>query len=220
MPLDSALRLRRSYRDFGASALSLSQVSTLLNQAAGLQGYLPADPFADVLARPFPSGGGRHPLEIYVMVRRESAGLRTGIFHFNVLDMKLELVDKALSDLDARQIFRDREHYCSAPLLIMWSALWRRRAFKYKHTVMRNILIESGALLQNLYLVATAMGLGVCPFDVVQAPLEGFLGLDPVTEPLVLGLAVGYPLDWIELTEQPRSIPPRGLVTTAEPAKS
>jgi SagB-type dehydrogenase family enzyme len=188
-----------------------------MNHAAGLHGYLPAEPFADVLARPYPSGGGRHPLEVYIIIRREATGLREGIFHLNSLHQKLELVGDALSNHDVQAIFRGREHYCTAPLLILWSALWRRRAFKYKHTVMRNILIESGALLQNLYLVATAMGLGACPFDVVRVPLEKILGLDPVTEPLLLGLAVGYPLDLVELKSQPQVIPSAGLVMAAEP---
>lgn len=219
MSLDAVLRLRRTQRDFGKSAVSLSQISTFLHYAAGLHGYLPAEPFADVLARPYPSGGGRHPLEIYLIIRRESVGLQAGIFHYNLLDQKLELINKKISDSDAQEIFRGREHYCSAPLLIVWSALWQRRAFKYKHTVMRNILIESGALLQNLYLVATAMGLGACPFDVVRVPLERFLGLNPIMEPLILGLAIGYPLDWVELTTQPRSVPPGGFVSAGEPVE-
>jgi SagB-type dehydrogenase family enzyme len=217
MSLDAVLRLRRTQREFGKSPVSLSQISTLLHHAAGLHGYLPAEPFADVLARPFPSGGGRHPLEIYLIIRSDSVGLPAGIFHYNLLHQKLELINKKISDSDVQEIFRGREHYCSAPLLIMWSALWHRRAFKYRHTVMRNILVESGALLQNLCLVATAMGLGACPFDVVRIPLESFLGLNSITEPLLLGLAVGYPLDLVELTTQPRNVPSGGLVTAAEP---
>lgn len=219
MPLDTVLRLRRTQRDFGKSPVSLPQISTLLHHAASLHGYLSAEPFADVLARPFPSGGGRHPLEIYLITRSDSVGLQAGIWHYNILHRKLELINKKISDSDVQEIFRGREHYCSAPLLIMWSALWHRRAFKYRHTIMRNILIESGALLQNLCLVATAMGLGACPFDVVRVPLESFLGLNSITEPLLLGLAVGYPLDWVELTTQPKSVPSAGLVTAAEPVE-
>ena len=201
--LDRALASRRSHRRFADSGVSAQQLSTLLGHAAGLHGYLDAEPFADVLARPFPSGGGRHPLELFVLVRRPAPGVVPGIFHWNIVSNALARIGSPLDPATEIHLFADRTYCLEASVWLLFSAILARRAFKYERTVMRNILVEMGALVQNLYLVATAIGLAGCPFDVRRTPMEDFLNLDPVREPLLQGFAVGYPLDYVACHRKP-----------------
>lgn len=209
LPLDQALSSRRTHRRFGYSPLDADQLSTLLWHTAGTQGYLSAPPFTDAQARPYPSGGGRHPLELYVVVRRPGTGLPAGAFHWDGVENRLAKVGTVPDETVERNAFEGRAYYLEAPVWIAWSAVLERRSFKYDRTVMRNILVESGAMLQNLYLCATALGLGACVFDVRREPIEGLFGIDPIREPLLHGLAVGYAADLSFVRPAARSRPHR-----------
>jgi SagB-type dehydrogenase family enzyme len=209
LPLDLALARRRTHRTFSPSPLSAEQLSSLLGHAAGVNGYLPAEPFADVQARPYPSGGGRHPLEVYAVIRRAGEELPTGCYHWDGIGRLLRRLAEPSSAEKECVLFSDRRDYLSAPAWLFVSGLWERRAFKYEGTVMRNMLIECGALLQNLLLTATGLGLAGCPFDVRRSPMEDLFGLDALREPLLLGVAMGYPADVVHVSASPRKSVPR-----------
>jgi SagB-type dehydrogenase family enzyme len=56
----------------------------------------------------------------------------------------------------------------------------------------RLALVEAGHVAQNVCLVATGLGLGVCPLaGYVDDALNDLLGLDGVDETVVYALAVG-----------------------------
>ena len=195
LPLEQTLRRRRTHRSFGKSTLDGGQLATLLGHAAGVQGLLPAEPFRDVQVRPYPSGGARHPLEFYVVARTSAPDLPSGVHHWNAETGTLRSLAPAPPESVLRRRFEDRTYYLGASVWVLVSSIWQRRAFKYECNIMRNILLETGAVMQNLLLVATAMGLVGCPFDVRREPLEDLLGLDPLQEPLMLGVAFGYAAD-------------------------
>lgn len=199
MPLSTALSLRRTHREYGVSAPSASTLSTLLCNAAGVQGTLDIEPFAPAYLRPYPSGGARHPLEIYAAVRRAGRDLSPGRYHWCPHSNVLTRIAPPISAEREREIMRDQEYLLDAPVWLLLSAVTARRAFKYERAVLYNILLEAGALLQNLGLVATSIGLAGCPFEVHRHPMTDLFALDHLREPLLIGLAIGCPTDPIHV---------------------
>jgi len=53
-------------------------------------------------------------------------------------------------------------------------------------------LLEAGHLIQNMYLVATSEGVGSLPLGrFYDDDMAKLIGVDPVKEPIIYGLAVG-----------------------------
>ncbi len=76
-----ALHARRTHREFGTGKISLASVSRLLQTTWGVQGYFDTDVFGMLPYKTSPSGGSRHPGEVYLMALRV-AGLERGLYHY------------------------------------------------------------------------------------------------------------------------------------------
>jgi SagB-type dehydrogenase family enzyme len=50
----------------------------------------------------------------------------------------------------------------SAPITIIWSAIFQRSKWKYKQRAYRYIYLDAGHIAQNLALSATTLGLASC----------------------------------------------------------
>ena len=71
------LDLRRSVRVFANTPLMLGQLAFMLWSAQGVQAYRGADRVA--VLRTVPSGGARHPFELYFAARLHRKGSRNGV---------------------------------------------------------------------------------------------------------------------------------------------
>lgn len=188
--LVDALRLRQTERDFSAVPLSPEVLSALLFWSVGLI-HRGARDEKESFRRPYPSGGSKYPVEIYVAAYRVT-DLPVGVYHYNFRDHALELI-KSVSP----QAIRDAHYYDfakKAPLLILLSFLGERTIEKYGTFGYKLGLLEGGHIGQNVYLVGTALGLGVCAlgglrnYEIVQQEL----GLN-AEETVFYQLAVGWP---------------------------
>lgn len=82
---------RRTHRDFAGEAISLEKIARLLHATWGVQGEIDAPPFGRLFLKTSPSGGARHPGEVYLLALRV-AGLRQGLYHYNGLKHRLEWI--------------------------------------------------------------------------------------------------------------------------------
>jgi len=64
------LQARRTHRSFSKDKISLDQTSRLLRATWGVQGYLESKLFGWLPVKTSPSGGARHPVEVYLMALR------------------------------------------------------------------------------------------------------------------------------------------------------
>ncbi|MCX4820789.1 SagB/ThcOx family dehydrogenase [Streptomyces sp. NBC_01142] len=163
MDLAQALRRRRTTRRFAADEpVSLIQLSTMLHWAAGVQHQVDLPGFGVSLLKASPSGGSRHPVEIYPVVR-DVAGVRPGIYHYAPDIHALEpLPVDAPTDEEILHWCGDQSFVARAPVLFMYSAVLERSSWKYPMSrTYRALFADLGHVSQTAYLTGTALGLGV-----------------------------------------------------------
>ena len=185
LDLATTITTRRSRRLYNTnSALSLEQLSQLLFLAQGIT-------WDEREYRTVPSSGALYPLEIYPIVHRVD-GLEPGLYHHAVENHQLELVKTG----DLRQPLikagLNQDFLGEAQVCFVVSGIFQRTRWKYHERTYRYVLMEAGHLGQNLYLAATALGLGVCGIGAFfDNPLNELLGIDGEDEAALYLVTVG-----------------------------
>jgi len=190
---------RSSTREFSPSGISLSLLSALLFFSARSRSIARNKELGDTGHRNYPSGGGRYPLEIRLVVPPKAcAGLRAGVYHYRPREHVLE---KTCGFGGIAEKFLERacasSHLLAAErgwLLLVISARIARTSWKYDSIAYSTILKEVGCLMQTVYLAAGALGLGACalgsgPLDLLQR----VTGVDAFLEPQVGEMVIGRP---------------------------
>ena len=164
-PVDSSaafpavLRARRTWRDFSRRPISLVELSTLLRLTWGIHDWLDLAGIGRFALKTSPSGGARHPIEVYVLVLRV-AGLQRGLYHYAADRHRLDLLRSGAS---ARQIIAyvpSQSWFSGAAALMLMTAVFERTQWKYEFArAYRVVLAESGHLCQTFCLTATWLGL-------------------------------------------------------------
>ena len=178
MSVREALKQRRSTRVFSRDGLVLEDVSQLLWAAQGItsrRGY-----------RAAPSAGALYPLELYV-VAGDVAGLSPGVYRYR--PKKHDLVLVASGDLrkPLASAALAQDWVRRAPAVLLITGVYQRTMAKYGQRGRRYVQMEVGPAAQNVYLQATANGLGtvmVGAFDEEQ--VQKVLSLPADHEPLGL----------------------------------
>ena len=151
MSVEEALKKRRSVREYRRGGLPLDDVAQLLWAGQGIT--------QQELLRTAPSAGALYPLEIY-LVAGQVDDLQPGVYHYR--PRRHQLIQVA--DGDKRRALAtaalDQEWVRRAPAVIVITGIYDRSAVKYGQRAPRYTHIEVGNVAQNVYLQATARGLG------------------------------------------------------------
>jgi SagB-type dehydrogenase family enzyme len=79
-----------------------------------------------------------------------------------------------------------------AQVTFVLSAIFQRTRWRYRQRTYRYVLMEAGHIGQNIYLAATAMGLGTCAVGAfLDQELNGLIGLDGQGETALYLFPVG-----------------------------
>jgi len=149
--IERALHERRSVREFGKTALTREEVSQLLWAAQGVTGR-------DGL-RAAPSAGALYPLELYLvagMVR----DLDPGVYKYAPAGHRLMKIIAGDQRHDLALAAHGQDCVADAPAVLVFTAVERRTTRKYGSRGVRYVHIETGHAAQNVFLQATALGLG------------------------------------------------------------
>lgn len=156
------LESRRSIRDHGEAPIELSALAEFLYRAARVTRLAPAAPpvHYEFTTRPSPGGGACHELELYLAVNR-CDGLESGLYHYDPLGHRLTRICGRTPELEA--LLADTAVATGgskvAQVLVCIAARFARMAWPYEGIAYAATLKNVGALMQTMYLVATAMGL-------------------------------------------------------------
>jgi SagB-type dehydrogenase family enzyme len=86
--------------------------------------------------------------------------LADGLYHYDARAHQLELLHSTVLQPSLAMITLGQDMVQNANLVIIITAVLQRTMWKYGQRGYRYILLDAGHLGQNLYLVATALGLG------------------------------------------------------------
>jgi len=182
--VEQALAERRSVRAFAREALPLAAVSQLLWAAQGV-----TDPAG---LRTAPSAGALYPLEVYLVAGAVS-GLRSGVYHYDPGRHHLRLESEGDVRTRVAEAALSQDWVAEAPAIVVLAAVIERTASKYGERAPRYVHMEVGHAAQNVYLQATALGLGTTIVGAFRdEDLAHVLGLRAPVSPLAL-LPVGRP---------------------------
>jgi len=173
---------RRSHRRFAEEPLSLAELSLLLWATQGVKRVLRDGTAA---LRTVPSGGGRHPLETYLLIHRVG-GTAPGLYRYLALEHKLSLLRTEVGPVPDQWFVRD----CAA--VFIWTAVPYRTEWRHAQFAHKMIAMDAGHACQNLYLACEAIGAGTCAIGVYpQDEMDAWLGLDGEDEFTIYVAPVG-----------------------------
>ncbi len=142
--------------------------------------------------RPFPSGGARYALELYILAMNVK-GLERGAYHYNPEDNVLERLWDLPASVVSLKSFVNTTFACEdASALIVFSAMWDRSFSKYKGLAYPLVLTETGHAAQNVLLLASNLHLAARPlFAFKDKEISDLLRLVPTQEQVLYGILLG-----------------------------
>jgi SagB-type dehydrogenase family enzyme len=186
------LMSRKTYREFSKQDLPLADVSQILSLVWGVTGYLHSPVFGRVIHKTSPSGGARHPGEVYLMALRVS-GLRPGLYHYHPGRHELEMISANATPQKAKLYCAYQSYAKDAAALFLMTAIFDRTMWKYpKSRAYRVVLLDAGHLCQTFCLVATWLGLApFCTAALSDSLMEKDLKIDGIAESVLYVAGVG-----------------------------
>lgn len=188
------LSSRRTRRLFKREAISFQDFSTLLLWTWGQTQTITDPEIGQYILKTSPSGGARHPIEVYPIVLRVE-GIEPGIYHYSVKRHVLECLQKGDFDNLVVSLCANQKWLQNAAVVFFMTAIVARSMWKYSHShAYRVLLLDAGHLGQTFHLVCTKLGLA--PFTTAASQdgeIENMLNLDGVSEIPIYTAAVGLP---------------------------
>lgn len=178
MTVAEAVGLRRSVRSYSDDPVSLHQLSGILHSAQGItsdRGY-----------RAAPSAGATYPMTIYVVAEKVDE-LRPGIYVYRPESSTLETLRTGafLSDLAGAAL--GQPCVTDAALAVLILADYSVTTDVYGERGVRYVHMEAGHISQNIYLQATAMGLGTVAVGAFRdGEVAALLGVEDSLTPLYI----------------------------------
>jgi len=184
MSVEEAIARRRSVREFTTAPLTAEHLSQLLWAAQGI-----THPSG---LRAAPSAGATYPLEVYAVIGNVR-GIPSGVYRYD--PVRHALVAHCEGDQRARLAVAclSQEWVREAPASIVVTAVYERTTKRYGKRGIQYVHIEVGHVAQNVYLQATALGLGTVIVGAFQDnAVAACLSLLPEEIPLAV-LPIGHP---------------------------
>ena len=162
---------RKSRRKYSKEPLSLEELSYLLWAIEGVKENKGKFSF-----RTTPSGGARHPLDVYVFAHKIK-NLNVGLYRYLPVEHQLVL-ERQGDDSEALDEALNGQFW-DAACIVMWAAVPYRSEWRYGKAADKLVALDAGHSCQNLYLACEALGLGTCAIGAYdQEKLDAYLGLD------------------------------------------
>lgn len=154
--LAALMRDRRSTREFGQDPVSFAAISHLLTELAVPSWY--SDKSQTAL-KMVPSGGGRHPTELYLYAR-DVEGLTTGVYHLNTALSCLERLSGPVEEALLMSACGEQLWTAKAQVLLFYTSRIKRNQWKYSHSRSYRVLhYDVGHFAQAVGLTVVDMGL-------------------------------------------------------------
>jgi SagB-type dehydrogenase family enzyme len=139
------------------------------------------------------SAGSLFPLELFLHASRV-AGLNSGVYHFNPPGDNLRFLRGGDQSQKLAPALMDGRLAQTAALIVFIAAMPERCVFRYGDRGYRFALLEAGAVVQNLNLIAGALGLACVNIgEYFDRQIDNILNLDGLTISILYMVAIGKP---------------------------
>jgi SagB-type dehydrogenase family enzyme len=191
-PLARVALARRTWRRFSRRKIALEDFGTLLGVTAGVQQWVKVPVYGHVPLKTSPSGGARHPVELYVLAWGVD-GLKPGLYHYAADTHSLELLRRGVRPGQVARYLPRSGYFARASALLLFTAVFERQLWRYPYAkAYRAALIEAGHLAQTFCLAATSLELApFCLMALADSEIERDLGIDGITESVLYAAGVG-----------------------------
>lgn len=165
----AVLERRRSRREAGDVPVDFHGLSEFLFRTC--RTTRSPDEFG-TMWRLYPSGGGLHSLEVYLLVAR-CEGLEPSLYHYDPEEHGLTELrhDREAFAALLRMAARAQGTEDPGGVLFLITTRFARVSWKYRSIAYSLVLKDLGGLFQTMYLVATAMGISPCALGLGNADL-------------------------------------------------
>ncbi len=159
LSIEEAILYRRSIREYTGEPITIKQLSMILWSAQGITN-------TKWRFRAAPSAGATYPIEVYVVVGKNTVlidnntYLKPGIYKYNVYRHSLVLVKEGDYRRELMEAALNQKWVGDAAVDIVLCAVYERTTSHYGERGIRYVHIEVGHIGQNIYLMATSLGLG------------------------------------------------------------
>jgi SagB-type dehydrogenase family enzyme len=163
-------------------------LSFLLWAMQGVHGFIRD---GTATTRTVPSGGARHPFEIYLFINRV-VGLQTGLYRYLALEHRLLFLysEPNLADKVYKACYQ--EFVKNSAVVFILSVVPYRTEWRYSFLAHKVIAQEAGHICQNLYLACESIGAGACALGTYdQVEIDVLLGVDGEEEFAIYVAATG-----------------------------
>ncbi|MCY0891662.1 MULTISPECIES: SagB/ThcOx family dehydrogenase [Pyrobaculum] len=199
--VEEALANRRSIRDYTEEPLTLEELSQLLWAAYGVSETRYG-------LRTAPSAGAQYPLELYALVgtngvKTDKGYLAPGIYHYDPHSHSITLLKQGDFREDLYYAALEQRWVLTAPVSLIFTAVYSRTVRVYgERGRVRYVPMDLGHAGQNVYLQATALGLGTVAVGAFNdEEVARILGLSERETPLYI-MPVGRPVSRYRLSEK------------------
>ncbi len=187
MTVEEAIQKRRSIREFKRDKISFDDLGKILWSAMGFQNLSGG-------GRTAPSAGACYPLSSYAAIGKDGIeGIEEGLYFYSFRDHSL----KKRLDGDLRQELSQaalsQDFISVAPVSIIFTAVMSLTTDSYGERGIRYVYIDLGHAAENVYLQASAMGLGTVAVGAYQdRKVARILSLPKEEIPLYI-MPIGHP---------------------------
>lgn len=189
------LQARRSSRSFpDDTVLTLGQIGEFLFHTAKIIDSTHSHGNLDFVRRTFPSAGGIHDLEFYLLINKNDF-LPRDLYYYHPQKHGLyqlqadcrymdEITNNAMVALGSKKYM--------PPVIIILTSRFQKMSSKYERIAYRNTLVSVGAAFQTMYLTGAAMNLSTCALGSGNPNLFAeAIGVDPLEECAVGEFVIG-----------------------------
>lgn len=196
--------LRESTRLFSDDALSFEALSQLLQVAYFNKNNIDlppnterSDEQAERLFKNIASGGGMYPVEVYYLSLNTN-GIPKGAYHYNLKSKSLDLLQEfgaeEIADICKAYMCETRSiiDFDNAGGIIVLTGMVHRGSFKYGNKSVIFNYIDSGAIMNNIYLLAGELNIGCCAMGgYLDDIVKRYLGLKTNTQIITGSIFIG-----------------------------
>jgi SagB-type dehydrogenase family enzyme len=192
--LNHCLQNRRTASLFNGSKVDLQLLSNVLGASMAPTKKVIVDQQTELSMslRPYASGGGLYPVEVYPILLDEKEG-HALVTHYNPIEHELSVIHCVDRQQMLNQLNDMEDRLGQSSVVFMFTAVMPRVTVKYGTRGHRFALLEAGLITQNLSLCSAGNGLSTLPWGgFYDDAIADLMDIDNVEEIILHCMALGH----------------------------